>query len=163
MALKWRWWRWKNRATIANYSSTSVQPNLQFLHKILERVDSNTFQYLLEQGDYLKTFNTNHSNILILTQELKRRNREIETRSHLKFEMTMIGKITIRDFFIDQDKTYISYVDGYINLRKSALEVIANINEILDVTHETFLENHYSRRTAKMLLSVERLLMAICQ
>jgi len=161
-ALKWYWWRLLNIKAFSRYDYSAAQPNLQLLHKILERVDPDTFEFLIKRGGYNRYFLSNHTNANILKNELIRRKKEVDLRTKLAPESINAVEIKVRNFFIGQEKVYIPYYSGYSILRTSTLALVSSIQTVLSETNETFLDNHYSRRSAKMLLSVERLLIAIC-
>lgn len=163
--LKWNWllWRLFHRGLFSDINSSAKIPNVQRLHKILTRLNVDLIKYLYEHGGKTKTFYSFHADILQLRTEIRRRITEIKTRSSFANESISEGTIFVRDFYVDKDRReYIQFSKHSLGLVNDALDLLRVLEEVTE-PNETFLDNHASRRSAKMLLSVERFVLAICQ
>lgn len=161
--LKWKIWRAAHRREWREFDESAILPNVPLLHQILKRLDSDTFIYLVNKADKKRTFRSQHRNISILISDIERRNKEIEFNRAYGPEKLSPNELTVRSFFIGDDRSYIRYGVGYEHLQRVALELIQHVEKALSESTETLSENYISRRSVKMLLTVERLLMSICQ
>lgn len=161
--VKWRWWRSLNWLEIERYNFQSPIPNLILLHRILERIDLDTFVYLIQSGGKLKEFPAFYMNVETLTIDLHRRCNQIQYKTTLGHESLNPSIKLIREFFIGENRRYVPYREGYDALRTNTLVLIELLNQELQASNGEALDNHYFRRSAKMLLTVERLLVTISQ
>lgn len=161
--LRWVCWRALHQKAWKQYKDSSILPDVRLLHQILERLDSDTFIYLVSKINKQTTFKSCHWNLASLIEDIERRNREIELKRAFGPEKHSLAEPTVREFFIGENRSYIQYGPGYTRLRSASLELLQNVQRAMDETKETLSENYISRRSVKMLLTVERLLMTVCR
>lgn len=161
--LSWHWFRAMHWLEIERYDDTAVLPNLRLLHLIMERVEPDLFLYLIERRGKQLIFNSHHRNILVLIGEIERRLEEIRTNRSYKTEDIATGPLAVRDFFISTDRHYVGYLEGYRALRSVVFELLEIVETRLEKTNSTLLDDFLTRRSLKMLLTMERLILAVCR